>query len=323
MSQEIFNKIVELLNENGANFNVIDHVPCGKSAEVAKARGTKLSQGAKALVCHIKNQNEKFYALCVLNADKSADLEALAKQLNAKKVSLASPKEVSELTDCVFGAIPPFSFNPHLRLFVDSGVLKRNDQIAFNAGLLERSVVMSASDYEKIARPSVINFATEIAPAISDAKFLNGEIVDLNKFLRGKKIILVALPKLGEHKKLLDDEMASICGLSGCSSECEQYEKMQDEFRALGYEIIAISTLSFNDAKNFGLGFKNLIMISDEKAELAKPLSLEIMKTSDNKIFYHRQSLIIKNAKIVKRFDRIAEPSKNASEVLAYLKGAF
>ena len=61
-------------------------------------------------------------------------------------------------------------------------------------------------------------------------------------------------------------------------------------------------------------------MISDEKLELAKPLSLETMKTRDNKHFYHRQTLIIKNAKIIKRFDRISEPSKNASEVLEYLK---
>lgn len=320
MSQAIFNKIVEILKANQANFKIIEHEPCGKSADVAKVRGTKLSQGAKALVCHVKNEQEKFYALCVLNADKSADLDALARQLNAKKVSLASPKEVSELSDCVFGAIPPFSFNERLRLFVDAGVLERNEQIAFNAGLLERSIIMSANDYKRIARPCVIHFASEPAPTITDAKFLNGELVGLKKLLRDKKIVLVCLPKLGEHKKLLDDETASICGLSGCSDECAQYNKFHNEFKALGYEIIALSTLDFENAKNFGLAFNNLAMISDEKLELAKPLSLETMKTKDNKHFYHRQTLIIKNAKIIKRFDRISEPSKNASEVLEYLK---
>lgn len=92
MSQAIFNKIVEILKANQANFKIIEHEPCGKSADVAKVRGTKLSQGAKALVCHVKNEQEKFYALCVLNADKSADLDALARQLNAKKSKPCQPK---------------------------------------------------------------------------------------------------------------------------------------------------------------------------------------------------------------------------------------
>ena len=320
MSEAIFNKLKELLSSNGANFKVVEHEACGKSEEVAKARGTKLSQGAKALVCHIKGEDFKFYALCVLNADKSADLNALANELGAKKASLASPKEVGELTDCVFGAIPPFSFNEKLKVFVDSGVLSRNEQIAFNAGLLERSIIMDAKDYERIARPNVVHFATEPAPKITNARFLDGELVDIKKLLRDKKIVLIALPKLGEHKKLLDDNIASIAGLSGCSLQCENYSKQLSEFKALGYEIVAISSLDFKTAKEFGASFNGLTMISDPQLELANVLELESMQASNGKHFYHRQALIIKNAKIIKRFDRIAQPSINADEILKYLK---
>lgn len=53
MSEQIFNKIHDLLSKNGAKFRVIEHESARTSEEVAKIRGTKMSQGAKALVCSL------------------------------------------------------------------------------------------------------------------------------------------------------------------------------------------------------------------------------------------------------------------------------
>ena len=58
MSEQIFNKIHDLLSKNGAKFRVIEHESARTSEEVAKIRGTKMSQGAKALVCSIKGVDE-------------------------------------------------------------------------------------------------------------------------------------------------------------------------------------------------------------------------------------------------------------------------
>ena len=54
MSERIFESLKELLTQQGAHFRVVAHESAGTSAEVAKARGTQLGQGAKALVCTIK-----------------------------------------------------------------------------------------------------------------------------------------------------------------------------------------------------------------------------------------------------------------------------
>ncbi len=61
----------------------------------------------------------------------------LASHLGGLRASLASPAEVDMLTGCVFGAIPPFSFHPNLKLVADPLLFERFDEIAFNAGLLE------------------------------------------------------------------------------------------------------------------------------------------------------------------------------------------
>ncbi|WP_274866135.1 YbaK/EbsC family protein, partial [Serratia marcescens] len=76
-----------------------------------------------------------------------------------KKASLVSPAEIATLTACVPGAIPPFSFHPQLRLVADPELFERYDDIAFNAGDLQRSVVLNAQDYLRIAAPEFIHFA--------------------------------------------------------------------------------------------------------------------------------------------------------------------
>ena len=66
---------------------------------------------------------------------------------------------MNELTDCVFGAIPPFSFHPALKLIVDPSLLERYDELAFNAGTLERSVILNTQDYARIVEPDLVAFA--------------------------------------------------------------------------------------------------------------------------------------------------------------------
>lgn len=179
MSEQVFIKIKTLLTEQNAKFKVLEHESMGTSEEVAKARGTHIGQGAKALVCTIKGVDESIWALlirdkfideipaknrlnvlAVLPADHQANLELLTAHFKAKRASLASPPEVAELTDCVFGSIPPFSFHNKLLLVVDPKLFVRYDEIAFNAGLLDRSIVLNTNDYKRIVSPMLVEFAT-------------------------------------------------------------------------------------------------------------------------------------------------------------------
>lgn len=108
MSEKTFEKLTALLDQNHARYRVVEHSSAGKSEDVAKIRGTQIGQGAKALVCTLKGNGVKQTILAVLPADQQADLDKIAANFGVKKASLSSPAEVSALTDCVFGAIPPF-----------------------------------------------------------------------------------------------------------------------------------------------------------------------------------------------------------------------
>jgi len=105
-------RLISLLSEHGATYRVVSHEAVGKCEAVSEIRGTALGQGAKALVCKVKGNGVNQHVLAILSADQQADLSLLASHIGGLRASLASPAEVDELTGCVFGAIPPFSFHP-------------------------------------------------------------------------------------------------------------------------------------------------------------------------------------------------------------------
>jgi len=149
-------KLIALLDQHQARYRLMAHEATGKCEAVAALRGTALGQGAKALVCHVKGNGVKQHVLAVLPADQQADLARVAQAVGGRRASLASPAEVDMLTGCVFGAIPPFSFHPDLRLVVDPLLFARFDEIAFNAGRLDLSMVLHTEDYRRLCNANVV-----------------------------------------------------------------------------------------------------------------------------------------------------------------------
>ncbi|MGK9171738.1 YbaK/prolyl-tRNA synthetase associated domain-containing protein [Yokenella regensburgei] len=157
-SLDIHQHLIETLDAHHARYRVVEHEASGKCEAVSEIRKTALAQGAKALVCKIKGNGVKRHVLAILAADLQADLSQLASFFGGTKASLASPAEVESLTACVFGAIPPFSFHPDLKLVADPLLFERVEEIAFNAGLLEKSIILNTEDYLRIARPQQVSF---------------------------------------------------------------------------------------------------------------------------------------------------------------------
>lgn len=149
-------KLLALLDRHQARYRLITHEATGKCEAVAAIRGTAVGQGAKALVCHVKGNGVKQHVLAVLPADQQADLTSVAEAVGGRRASLASPAEVDMLTGCVFGAIPPFSFHPDLKLVVDPLLFERFEELAFNAGRLDRSVIVNTDDYRRLCNANVL-----------------------------------------------------------------------------------------------------------------------------------------------------------------------
>jgi nondiscriminating aspartyl-tRNA synthetase len=146
-----YDKIMTNLVTKGVAYKHFAHEPVTTSEESAHIRGTNIHQGAKALFM----QADKDYILFVLPADLKADLDSLQQFLKVKKLALASKDTIKAKTGLDVGAIPPFGSVLGVKTYVDSH-LSENKEIAFNAGRLDRSILMNYEDYISLEKPILV-----------------------------------------------------------------------------------------------------------------------------------------------------------------------
>ncbi len=151
--------ILSLLKENNIPFKTLNHPPTYTSEQSAEYRGESLNVGAKAIVYKI----EKAFYLFVMPADKKIATKKVKAYFKdngrkAKKSRFATADELLEMTGLVPGSVPPFG-QPILpfELFIDEGILA-NEKVAFNAGSLTDSVIMTRADYVKVADGIMFDF---------------------------------------------------------------------------------------------------------------------------------------------------------------------
>lgn len=157
----MYERIVDLLQKNGARFRVLEHEAVGRSEEIARIRGNDINRSAKAMLLKITQKDKQVkHCLVVLPGNCKLNNKAVLKQLNAKSVSFEP--DVEGLTGCVSGCVPPFTFSEQISLLVDDRIAKLpGGEIAFNAGALTRSIFLEIEDYLRITQPTVGQFSQE------------------------------------------------------------------------------------------------------------------------------------------------------------------
>ncbi|MFS2221499.1 YbaK/EbsC family protein [Pantoea sp. B65] len=145
-----FEKIVTLLNQHQADFRVIEHPPEGRTELISAIRGNLPEQAAKAMVLQvIAGAAPVSYVLAIIPGDSKVNFKAVARLAGGKKSSFAPPEVAQELTQCVMGAVPPFSFASQLTLLVDERMAAAGT-LFFNAGELDKSIALGVGDYFRI-----------------------------------------------------------------------------------------------------------------------------------------------------------------------------
>ena len=142
------------LREVGVAFEIFEHEPVHTSEEAARARGTRLEEGAKALVVRAEDR----YVHLVLPAHLKADNALLRALLGTRKLRFATPEELFALTGCAPGAVPPFGNLFGLPVLIDEE-LCRNERVAFNAGSNSVSVTMRRGDLVRLSGATICRFA--------------------------------------------------------------------------------------------------------------------------------------------------------------------
>lgn len=146
-----YEKLIAQLEQHQANFRVVEHEAIGQTDVISEIRGNDLNQAAKAMVLEVTMPEgaEPRYLLAIVPGDCKINFKSAARAIGGKKSSFAAPEKAQELTQCVMGAVPPFSFDDRLALRVDAR-LRDVGTLWFNAGELERSVALDVDDYFRL-----------------------------------------------------------------------------------------------------------------------------------------------------------------------------
>jgi Ala-tRNA(Pro) deacylase len=156
---DVHKQLCDLLDQHGATYRVIEHEPEGRTEVIAKIRGNRIQQSIKSIVVQVRlNRKENIYCLANVPGDCRIHFNGIKAHLHADSVAFAAREKAQELTGCVIGAIPPFSFNDQLQVLADPLILQ-NEEVVFNGGRLDRSIFMKLDDYIRIARPQMAGIA--------------------------------------------------------------------------------------------------------------------------------------------------------------------
>lgn len=150
---DLHQKLLSFLDEKVITYRHLEHEETLTSEDSARVRGTKLEQGAKALIMFADSKP----ILVVLPASKKLHNSLFKSQFEVKDLRLATPEEVLKISGVPIGAVPPFGNLFNVVTYVDKGLLD-NQEIAFNAGSRTYSVIMNSSDYLQSINPKIGQF---------------------------------------------------------------------------------------------------------------------------------------------------------------------
>jgi Ala-tRNA(Pro) deacylase len=158
-NKDIHERLLELLDQQGATYRVVEHEPEGRTEIIAKIRGNRLEQAIKSMVVQVRHgKKDSRYYLANVPGDCRVDFASIKAAFNADRAAFAQREKAEALAGCVIGSIPPFSFNDELIVLADP-MIQENQEVVFNAGRLDRSIFMQMEDYIRITKPQLVKIA--------------------------------------------------------------------------------------------------------------------------------------------------------------------
>lgn len=152
------NNITKLLDQAKVKYNLIEHKVVFTAHDVGATTKKKLSEIAKVVLVKAegpplsRGAPSASWALIVVPAGKYIDLAGIKKALKAKKVSIASEKDILKHLKTKVGLLHPFGNAYDIKTLLDKGMAKSKKIIA-SAGSFTHSVEMGLKDFEKLVQP--------------------------------------------------------------------------------------------------------------------------------------------------------------------------
>ncbi len=145
----------EFLDKSKVPYKLSTHQEVYTAQEVAHSLHVKGQYLAKVVMIKSKDK----LVMTVLPASHKVNIEKIKTLLNDPETRLATEAEFkTAFPDCDVGAMPPIVHLYGLELYADKA-LTQDPEIIFQAGSHVETIRMKYSDWEKLAKPKIAEFA--------------------------------------------------------------------------------------------------------------------------------------------------------------------
>lgn len=150
-------RLRDFLDGHKIRYKVINHSSAYSALEAAQSAHISGREIAKTVILKFENTT----VMAVLPASSRINFEFFKALYDTQYVRLATEDEIRIMfPDCEIGAMPPFGNLYSIDVCV-AQQLTEDDEIAFNAGNFHQLLQMKYTDFERLVRPIVLDFALE------------------------------------------------------------------------------------------------------------------------------------------------------------------
>jgi len=149
-------KLKEFLDSHKVKYTTVTHPRAYTAQEIASLAHVHGDEFAKTVIAKVDGE----MVMAVLPASCHVDLRLLKEAAKGKKIALATETDFRDrFPGCETGAMPPFGQLYGMPVYVEENLTREKD-IAFNAGTHEELIRLAYSDFAKLVKPKVAQFAT-------------------------------------------------------------------------------------------------------------------------------------------------------------------
>ncbi|MDP8023713.1 MAG: YbaK/EbsC family protein [Conexivisphaerales archaeon] len=140
------------LEEEGISFKIIKHGSSYRADEASRELNTDIKSIVKT-VLFIADRKDP--VIIIVRGDKRVDQTKMAKLLGYKKLRLATPEELREITGYEPGTLPPVAHKQSIKTVLDEDVMHM-DYVYAGGGSLGSSLKISPKDIARLQNALIL-----------------------------------------------------------------------------------------------------------------------------------------------------------------------
>jgi Cys-tRNA(Pro) deacylase len=136
--------VTRYLDEHNIPYRFFKHPGAVHSLEqAAQERGQRPDQIIRSIVFRLSRGG---FVMVLVAGERQVSWPALRKHLGTSRISMASEKDILDVTGFPLGAVSPFGTRQPIRILVDQSTLKEAE-ISIGSGVRYTTVIMTHADF--------------------------------------------------------------------------------------------------------------------------------------------------------------------------------